>query len=508
MIKPSLSEKLLSDIPAAVVVFLVALPLCLGIALASDANPISGIIAGMVGGMVVGALSGSPLSVSGPAAGLTAIVAVAITELQSYEIFLVSVMIAGVIQIIMGYAKAGMISYYIPDAVIQGMLAAIGLLLIIKQIPFLLGDEKNTLTNFLHALSIKKLSLKQLIAITDFVNPLAFLIGVISLVILLLYENKHIKQHRFSKLLPAPLLVVTIGMLINNIAEKITTSVALKKMQLVSLPIFEQPISFFTSLSQPNIDGFTQPQVWLTAITIAIVASLESLLSIEAVDQLDPEKRITSPHRELKAQGVGNLVSGFLGGLPITSVIVRSSANVNAGASSKLASIFHGFLLLMSVLFLPEWLNQIPNASLAAILIFTGYKLANIALFKSYLKKPWDQGLPFMITILAILISNLLAGILLGMLVALFFSNRFKLKNGISVIEEKDNTLIIFEKEVYFFNKGTLKTILQRIAPGTTVWMNTSASVFIDQDIVDMMHDFVLHAESRDIIVHLKTKEG
>lgn len=493
-----------ADIPASIVVFLVALPLCLGVAVASDANPVTGIIAGMVGGIVVGVFSGSPLSVSGPAAGLTAIVAAAIAKLNSYEVFLLSVIIAGILQIIMGYLKAGIIGDYIPNAVIKGMLAAIGIILILKQLPHLVGYDVDPIgmASFEHKTQENIFSaLKNAL---DLFSPLAIFIGLASLFLLAFYEHPRLKKSRVAHLLPGPLVVVLSGVLINAYATQAMPMLALQGEQLVALPVFAQPLDFFYGLPQPDFSGLRNAQVWTTAITLSIVASLESLLSIEAIDKLDPEKRITPTNRELKAQGVGNIVSGMLGGLPVTSVIVRSSANVNAGAVSKLSAILHGLLLLLSVLFIPDLLNLIPKASLAAILIFTGFKMANLSLFRTYFRMGWNQFLPFAITIVAILFTNLLIGILIGIATGFIFIIKSNFHTAVVLSQNENHYTLRFTKEVSFLNKGRVKSILESIPNDAALVVDATQLEFMDKDIIDMINDFIATAPTRGIRVDIK----
>ncbi|HEX8462291.1 MAG TPA: SulP family inorganic anion transporter, partial [Segetibacter sp.] len=420
-----------ADISASVVVFLVALPLCLGIALGSGAPLFSGIIAGMVGGIVIGLLSGSQLSVSGPAAGLTAIVFAAITKLQVYEAFLLAVVIAGLIQLVLGFLKAGIIGDYIPNSVIKGMLAAIGLILILKQLPhffgydkdyagdetFSQGDNENTFSGIFHSLNA--------------ITPAATIIAIISMAILILWETKAFKSKRILTLIPGPLVVVLASVFLNIAFSAYSPGFELENKHLVSLPMADTPAMFISFFTFPEFSYITSVQVWISGFTIAIVASLETLLGIEAVDKLDPLKRVTPTNRELKAQGVGNLVSGLLGGLPLTSVIVRSSANVMSGAKTKASTITHGLLLLLSVFFIPKVLNLIPLSALAAILIFTGYKLSKVGLFKEFYTKGLDQFIPFVVTIIAILLSDLLIGIMVGILVGLFFMVRSNFKSSV-----------------------------------------------------------------------------
>lgn len=493
-----------ADIPSSIVVFLVALPLCLGVAVASDAAPITGIIAGMVGGIVIGLLSNSQLSVSGPAAGLTAIVASAIGKLPTYEVFLVAVVLAGAFQVILGFAKAGVIGDFIPNSVIKAMLAAIGIILILKQFPHLIGydvdpegdesflqkDNENTFSELLNAF-------------TKF-TPGAVIIGLVSVGILILFERKFIKKNRIFQLIPGPLVVVVAGILLNLLFITSFPDLALSADHLVQLDIFNNPIAFFKALPSPDFSGILNKDVFIIAITIAIVASIETLLSIEAVDKIDPQKRISPTNRELKAQGIGNMVSGLLGGLPVTSVIVRSSANVSSGAVSKLSTIAHGVWLMLAVLFIPGLLNLIPLSALAAVLILTGYKLAKISIFKEYYRKGWNQFIPFIVTIVAILLTDLLIGILIGLMVGVYFVLRTNYKSSIFTIKDEHRYLIRFRKEVTFLNKAALKANLEKIPDNTSVLIDATKSEFIDNDIVDLVNDFIINAETRGVRVYIK----
>lgn len=494
-----------ADIPASIVVFLVALPLCLGVAVASDAGAVTGIIAGMVGGIVVGALSGSALSVSGPAAGLTAIVAAAIAKLNSYEVFLISVIIAGIFQIILGYLKAGIVGDYIPNGVIKGMLAAIGIILILKQVPHLVGYDADPIgmESFWH--KNEQNTFSALANAARFFSPMAILIGFVSIALLVIYERPKVKKSRLSQIFPGPLGVVLAGILINAYALHAYPSDALRGVHLVELPVFEKPMAFFGGLPRPDISGLSNPQVWITALTLSIVASLESLLSIEAIDKIDPEKRITPANRELKAQGVGNVVSGLLGGLPVTSVVVRSSANVNAGARSKRSTILHGILLMLSILFIPDLLNMIPKASLAAILIFTGYKMANLSLFKEHYQMGWNQFLPFAITIIAILFSDLLIGIIIGLITGFIFLAKNNFHTAVSLTKTDLHYMLRFEKEVTFLNKGPIKSILEKIPNNATLLIDANETKFIDNDILDIINDFKVKAETKGIRIEMNS---
>lgn len=497
-------NKLSADISASIVVLLVALPLCLGIALGSGAPLFAGIIAGVVGGIVVGLLSGSQLSVSGPAAGLTVIVATAITKLQIYEAFLLAVVIAGLIQLILGYLKAGIIGHYVPNSVIKGMLAAIGLILILKQLPHLVGydtdfegdesftqvDHENTFTEILNAF--------------QFITPSAAIIGVLSLLILVIWQTKIIQSKKILSAIPGPLMVVLAAVCINYFFIKFSPTFSLETKHLVSLPIANGLVDFFSFFTFPNFKFITNPVVWTSAITLAIVASLETLLGIEAVDKIDPLKRITPTNRELKAQGIGNIVSGLLGGIPVTSVVVRSSANVNAGGKTKLSAILHGVFLLLSVFFIPALINKIPLSALAAVLIFTGYKLAKVSLFKEFFKKGWDQFIPFSATITAILLTDLLMGILIGIAVSLFYLIRSNFRSAILIAHNQDHCLIRLRKDVSFLNKPILKQHLESLPDDCFVLIDATRADFIDKDIIEEINNFMFNAPSRNIRVEIK----
>jgi len=493
-----------ADFPASVVVFLVALPLCLGIALGSGAPLFSGVIAGMVGGIVIGLLSGSQLSVSGPAAGLTAIVFAAITKLQVFEAFLVAVVIAGFLQMMLGFLKAGIIGDYIPNSVIKGMLAAIGLILILKQLPHFFGydsdyegdqsfvqaDHQNTFSGLLQSLNSITLA--------------AAVIGVVSMFILILWETKAFKAKKALMLIPGPLVVVLIAVVLNIAFLAYSPGFALDGKHLVSLPIAETPGMFISFFTFPDFSFITNPQVWISGLTIAIVASLETLLGIEAVDKLDPLKRVTPTNRELKAQGVGNMVSGFIGGLPLTSVIVRSSANVMAGAKTKASTVTHGFLLLLSVFFIPKVLNLIPLSALAAILIFTGYKLAKVGLFKAFYKKGMDQFVPFVVTIVAILFTDLLVGIVVGIVVGLFFMVRSNFKSSVFVVNDDSRYIVRLRKDVSFLNKPIVKRKLEEVPANSSILIDATRADFIDKDIIEEINNFLAHAHLKNIKVEIK----
>ena len=492
-----------SDIPSAVVVFLVALPLCIGIAIASDASPFSGIIAGVVGGVVVGALSGSCLSVSGPAAGLAAIVAAAIHDLGSFDVFLVAVFLAGVMQVCFGYLRGGVVGRYVPNAVIKGMLASIGILIILKQLPHFVGydadpegeesffqpDGQNTFTELWVAFRR--------------ISPLATLIASVAAAILLFYETKFMKRQVWVKYVPGPLAAVMSGVLLNMFLLPEGHALALGDDHVVQIPVFHSSQELFGFIHTPAWASVFNYKVWITAVTLAIVASLESLLSLEATDKLDPQKRISPANRELYAQGVGNMVSSLVGGLPVTSVIVRSSANINAGAKTKASAILHGVLLIICVLAIPQILNAIPKASLASILIFTGYKLANPALFKEYYHRGKDQFIPFLVTILAIIFTDLLIGIIVGILVGLYSVIRSNFRSSLVMISDGPKHLIRFSREVSFLNKSKLIDYLEKIPVNEAVLIDPLRNEFMDHDIVETVNDFIKSAPLRGIRVYV-----
>jgi MFS superfamily sulfate permease-like transporter len=503
--KPSFNDYIKSfpnDFTSAIVVFLVALPLCLGVALASNAPLFSGIIAGVIGGIVVGLASRSHLSVSGPAAGLTAIVAASLASLPSFESFLLAVVLAGILQLLLGVAKAGVIGDFVPGSVIKGMLAAIGLILLINQFPHLLGDDSqfesdegvpkkgNIFINFFNAFTN--------------VNTSAFLIGGLALLFNIGWEKFQQGKKGLIKFIPGPLLMVVLGVVLNHLFKSQQWLPALEGEHLVILPVAQSASEFFSFLTMPDWSQFGNYQVLTVAVTLALVASLESLLSIEAVDELDPYQRVTPTNRELKAQGIGNIVSGLLGGLPVTSVIVRSSANVNSGAKTKMSTIFHGMLLLLCVAFIPFILNLIPKSALAAILIFTGYKLAKPSLFVGYYKKGWNQFLPFVGTIVAILATDLLKGVMIGIGIGIIFIIRSNFKSAILSVTDENRYLFRLRKDVSFLNKSILKQGLEKVPAQSFVIIDISRADFIDTDIIEIIEDFQKHAPLQNIKVEIK----
>jgi len=493
------------NLSASIVVLLVAIPLCLGIALASGAPLFSGIIAGVVGGIVVGLLSGSQLSVTGPAAGLTAIVAVAILKLQVYEAFLLAVVLAGIMQVALGYLKAGVIGDYIPNAVIKGMLAAIGLILIMKQFPHLVGYDANFEGDETFAQADQNNTLSAIYTALNTITPTAVIIGLGSIILLAVWEKPFIKKNKLLQFVPGPLVVVILAIIINSTIEQLSGIAGLESKHLVSLPIAHSTTEFISFFTLPNFSFITNTQVWISALTLAIVASLETLLGIEAVDKLDPLKRVTPTNRELKAQGFGNIVSGLIGGLPLTSVIVRSSANVSAGGKTKQSTIFHGILLLLCAALIPGLLNKIPLSALAGILIFTGYKLAKITLFKEFYQKGFNQFIPFCVTIIAILFTDLLIGISIGIAVSLVFIIRSNFKTAVMIVNDNNNYLIRFKKDVSFLNKPIIKSELELVPENANLVIDVARAEFIDKDVIDEVNGFLYHAHLKNIKVSLKT---
>lgn len=481
-------SKIKQDLPASIVVFLVALPLCLGVALASGAPLLSGVIAGIIGGIVVGYLSESHTSVSGPAAGLAAVVLAAITSLGNFETFLLAVVLAGVIQFIIGLAKGGIIANYIPSNVIKGLLAAIGIILILKQIPHAVGFDRDPEDDFSFFQKDGENTFSELLNIFNFFSWGAILISVISLLVMIYWDKTPLKKIKFF---PASLFVVILGILLNSIFKSFAPDLSIAAEHLVNIPKLTNLASIVTL---PNFEHILNSKVWLTAFTIAMVASIETLLNLEAVEKIDPLKRIASPNRELMAQGIGNILSGLIGGIPITSVIVRSSVNIHAGAQSKMSTIIHGFFLLMSILLLSPLLNLIPLASLATILLLTGYKLAKISLFKDMYAKGMDQFIPFVATILAIVFTDLLIGVLIGLAIGIFFVLKSNFKTVFTVQKETlhvDETMRLeLPNQVSFLNKASIKETLWSIPEKSKVTIDASYCEYIDQDVLEIIEDF------------------
>ena len=501
----SILKNLKNDLPASVVVFFVAVPLCLGIALASGAPLFSGIIAGIVGGIVVGLASGSPVGVSGPAAGLAVIVLSSIATLGSWPAFLLAVVVAGIIQVIAGFLKLGTIAYYFPSSVIKGMLTGIGLLIILKQIPHALGynsafegDESFRQTNGENTFS-------SLSTMLDYVTPGAVIITIVSLTILLLWENVLMKKHKIFGMINGPLVAIFAGILLNYLYQSGMLPYSLSDKQIVQIPVASNISEFFGQFSTPDFSQITNPAIYGIGFVIAVIASLETLLCVEATDKLDPDKRVTPTNRELKAQGLGNMVSGLIGGLPVTQVIVRSSANITFGGRTKTSAILHGIFLLISAVAIPTILNMIPLATLAAILFVVGYKLAKPALFKQMYTQGWEQFVPFVVTVVAILLTDLLKGIGIGMVVAIFYLLRSNFRNPYYLLKnthhQGETYVVKLSEEVSFLNKGSILQLLNHIPENSRVVIDATNSKSVHYDVVEIIENFKVHANGVGISV-------
>ncbi|WP_206539764.1 SulP family inorganic anion transporter [Muribacter muris] len=489
--KQRVGSLLKQNFSSGLVVFLVALPLCLGIALASGAPPLAGVISGIVGGIVIGSLSTSPISVSGPAAGLAAIVLSAIAELGSFELFLCAGLIAGVIQLIFGFIRAGSLTNYIPLSVIEGMLAGIGVLIILKQIPYALGTSQDRLLTLID-LDIHFGSL---------------LVAIVSLVIMLIWERH--PRFKYYKLLPSALVAVVAGILLNQLFITLNSRLAITDHQLVQLPVLQDTAHFDHFLRFPHFEGLMDSRVWLIGITIAIVASIETLLSIEAADRLDKHRRITDTNHELRVQGVGNLCASLIGGLPMTSVIVRSSANANAGATHKLSTIIHGLLLLVCVLAMPILLNKIPLATLAVVLILVGFKLTHPKVYKQFWQKGIYQFVPFIATMVAVVYLDLLKGVGIGLLISILFILHGSMKRSYYLSREElaaaDEIVLELGEEVSFLNKAAIKKTLKNVQPNSKITINAERSLYIASDVLELLEDFTnVYAQENDIQVTLR----
>ncbi|MGB4845885.1 MAG: SulP family inorganic anion transporter [Ferruginibacter sp.] len=500
-------KEIKNDLPASIVVFFVAVPLCLGIAMASGAPLFAGIIAGIVGGIVVGTASGSPLGVSGPAAGLAVIVLSAIATLGSWETFLLSVVIAGLIQLILGFLKAGFIAYFFPTSVIKGMLTGIGLLIILKQIPHALGYDKDAIGDDSFLQIDGENTFSAIGTAFNLITPGALLISTVSLLILILWDKVLTKKHKIFQLIQGPLVVVVLGIIMYSIYQAGILDFSLSEDQVVSIPVPETMADFFGQFTFPDFSALSNPNVYMAAVVMAIVASLETLLSVEATDKLDPDKRITPTNRELKAQGLGNVVSGFIGGLPVTQVIVRSSANIAFGGKTKLSAILHGVFLLLSAITLAAVLNMIPLASLAAILLMVGYKLAKPSLFKQMYKLGWEQFIPFVATVVGILTTDLLKGITIGILFGIFytlrhsFRNAYHMKDKVTTGEGHEVHHLVLAEEVSFFNKASVIKALDSIPVNSKVIIDCTKSKSIAHDVVELIHDYESNAKTKNITV-------
>ena len=499
-----------SDFPASIVVFFVALPLCLGIALASGAPLLSGLIAGVIGGIIVGALSGSNLGVSGPAAGLAAIVAASIIELGSFEVFLVAVVLSGIIQILFGILRLGVIGYFFPNSVILGMLSGIGIIIILKQIPHLFGYDSEPMgaDEFLEATGENTFS--AISHIFSNVSPGSVIIGFLGLALIVFWDSILAKKGKIFRVLQGAIVAVLLGTIIKLIFDNYP-NLAVKDIHLVSIPVADNLNDLLNFLTFPDFSAITNPKVLTIAFTIALIASLETLLSVEATDKLDPDKHVTPTNRELFAQGTGNILSGLIGGLPLTQVIVRSSANIQSNAKSKLSTIIHGLFLLLAVLALPKMLNHIPLSVLAAILIVVGYKLAKPSLFKKMWAKGWTQFVPFVATILVIVVKDLLWGISVGLFIGIIVIIVKSYQNSLFLNIDKSNDKLVkmtFAEEVTFLNKGAIAKQLGSLPNDITLELDVRNSKYIDGDIIEILEDFVVQAKNKSITVLLLSERG
>ena len=493
-------EYLITDVSAGIIVFFVALPLCLGISLASGAPLFSGIIAGVVGGIVVGALSGSQLGVSGPAAGLAVMVYTYVASLGgSFEAFLLVVILAGLIQLICGYLKFGSIAYYFPSSVITGMLAGIGLLIIIKQIP-----------NIIDYNDLKGFFAYQKDTATEVSISATLIIALISIAVMILWEFDAIKKRKVFVAIQAPFVVVVMGIMFVLLIQNDIISLTLEESQMVKIPKIIASDDMLAHFMFPDFSQITNPKIYVMALLVAVIASLETLLCAEATDKLDPQKRITPTNRELKAQGIGNIISGLCGGLPITQVIVRSSANITFGAKTKLSTIVHGFILLLSALLIADILNMIPLASLAAVLILVGYKLTKPSLYKRMYKLGSEQFVPFLITVFGVVVFDLLKGVGMGMIAALGYVIYYNLKNSYHYTRDKKSGkegeqkhIITLAEEVSFLNKGEILQMLHSIPNDSEVIIDGSHCANIHHDVLEVIKDFYTNAKSRGISLQL-----
>jgi len=492
---------LADDVRAGIVVFLVALPLCLGIALASGAPLFSGLIAGIAGGLVVTVVSKSRHGVSGPAAGLAVMVAAGI-ETLGLEAYLVAVIVCGVAQVVAAFLRAGVIAHYFPSSVIKGMLAGIGIILILKQIPHAFGYDRSWEGELEFFQSDGHNTFSEIGYALQALSPGAIIITALSLAILLLWQGPRFKQTRIAKALPAPLLVVLLGVGLNRLFAAVRPDLSISEQHLVRVPLSSSLGEFFSNFMRPDFSQITNPEVYVVGLTLALIASIETLLSVEATDNLDPEKRVTPTNQELKAQGLGNIVSGLLGGIPVTQVIVRSTANIESGGKTRLASFIHGVLLLICVATIPSLLNEIPLASLAAILLVIGYKLARVSLFKAMWKEGFWQFVPFVVTVVGLVFTDLLTGIMLGMAVAFFEILIYNYQLNFYREETSEGSFTIrFTEHMTFLNKASLKRLLREIPPASAVTIDMSTTRILDHDVREVIEDFTTHAAADGIDV-------
>ncbi len=488
------------DFPAGIAVFLIAVPLSLGIALASGAPLFSGLMAAVIGGLVVPLISHSPLGVSGPAAGLTVVVLTAIQEL-GFEVFLLALVLAGIFQIVMGVLKAGIIGYYFPSSVITGMLSGIGIIIILKQIPHAAGYDADFEGDENFHGQDGHTTVTELLQTLDHLAPGAVMIALISLAILILWEQPFVKRLSISQTIPGSLIAVITGILMNEAFVFWYSELALSRNHLVDIPVLRSSGDLINQLSFPDFSAWANPAVYLTALTMAVVASLETLLCVEATDNLDPYKRVTPTNRELIAQGIANASSGLIGGMPVTQVIVRSSANIQAGARTRASAFIHGVLMLAAILVIPVILNRIPLACLAAILIVVGYKLAKPKLFKQMYDTGTYHFIPFIATIGGLIFTDLLTGVGIGLAIALFYILLENYKVAFCFHEQRENNkaILVLSESVSFLNKAQILQTLDSLPDDSEVVIDASASMYIDYDVYQILKDFEIEAKTKGI---------
>jgi MFS superfamily sulfate permease-like transporter len=504
----SIKKSLGADLLSGMVVFLVALPLCLGIAVASGAPPFAGIISGIIGGIIVGSLSKSHVSVTGPAAGLIAIILVAVTDL-GYETFLVAVMVAGLIQLTLGLAKAGGISSYFPTSVIEGMLVAIGIIIIKKELPHAIGYDLEHEGDFF-SYQLQKADegfFGELLHSFNYAHTGAIIVSVVSIAIIIAFNK--VPALKKIKAIPGALVAVVAGILMNELFKAAMPQWIIANEHLVVLPTADSVQAFLGQFQTPDLNGFANPKVWVTGLTIAIVASIETLLCLEAADKMDTLKRYSSANAELRAQGIGNLLSGLIGGIPMTSVIVRTTANINAGAKTKMSAIFHGIFLLLAVIAIPGLLNKIPMACLAAILIMIGLRLASPKVFKHIWQSGKHQFVPFIITVIAVVFTDLLKGVGIGLVVSIFYILKGNMKLAYFFRKEQhhegETIHIDLAQEVSFLNKAAIKATLSALPQNSKVVVSADNTVYIDHDVLELLRDFVnFGAKDKNINITLK----
>lgn len=502
-----------SDLKAGLVVFLVAIPLCLGISLLQGAPLMAGIISGVIGGTIVSFISKSNLSVSGPSAALTGVVIVAITSLGSYEKFLTAVCIAGLIQIIFGVIRAGLVSHYIPSAVVKGEIAAVGIILVAKQIPHVLGYDKDPEGDQSFFQNDGQNTFSEITNVFSNISIGAVIIGLVSFGLLILWQTSFFKKNKVLSLIPGPLVVVIVGVLINSLFTSVGSELAIKAEHLVNLSLPENPtpMVILSGFKTPDFSALIDYNVFIYGLMIAAVASIETLLNIEALDKIDPDSNITPTNRELIAQGAGNFFAGLIGGIPMTSAIVRSAANVNAGGKTKVSVILHAMFFIVLVLFFPYVLELIPLSALAAILMFTGFRLTSPYIYKNVYKLGLDQFFPFIATIVVMLLTDLLKGVAVGIFISIIFILRNNFKTPFKLISEtidgKPNYFMKLSQNVTFINKGKILNVLHNLPKGSIIYIDGGRVAFIDKDILELISEFKYGAQKHGIEVVVEELE-